>query len=206
MNQLCCCLVTQSCLTLCHARNCSLPGSSVHGILQARILEWVVISFSKESSQPRDQTGISCIGRWILYCWATREGSPVNSYMYTYVPSLLGLPRTPSPNPTLPSRATQSCKLRCLCFMQVPISYLFCTCGVYMSILISQFVQPSPSPTGSTCQWAITSQKSGWSALENLQTINAGRDAERRELFCTVGGKVNWHSHYGDQDGHSLTV
>ena len=45
----------------------SPPGSSVHGILQARILEWVAISFSRESSQPRDQTQVSCIGRQILY-------------------------------------------------------------------------------------------------------------------------------------------
>ena len=50
--------------TLCDPADCSQPGSSIHGILQARILEWVVISFSKESSQPRDQTSISCIGRW----------------------------------------------------------------------------------------------------------------------------------------------
>ena len=48
-------LVTQSCLTLCNLMNCSPPGSSVHGILQARILEWVAISFSRGSSQPRDQ-------------------------------------------------------------------------------------------------------------------------------------------------------
>ena len=47
-------LVTQSCLTLCDLMDCSPPGSSVHGILQARILEWVVISFSRVSSQPRD--------------------------------------------------------------------------------------------------------------------------------------------------------
>ena len=46
--------------------DCNLPGSSVHGILQARILEWVAISFSRGSSQPRDGTLISCIGRWIL--------------------------------------------------------------------------------------------------------------------------------------------
>ena len=48
----------------------SLPGFSVHGILQARILEWVAISYSKGSSQPRDQTYvccISCTGRWVLY-------------------------------------------------------------------------------------------------------------------------------------------
>ena len=51
----------------------SPQGFSVHGISQARILEWVATSFSKRSSWPRDWTRISCIGRWILYCWATRE-------------------------------------------------------------------------------------------------------------------------------------
>ena len=45
----------------CNPMDCSLPGSSVHGILQARILEWVAISFSRESSQPRNQTQVSCI-------------------------------------------------------------------------------------------------------------------------------------------------
>ena len=53
--------------------DCSLPGSSVHGISQARILEWVAISFSRGSSQPKDWTWISCIGRWILYHGPTRE-------------------------------------------------------------------------------------------------------------------------------------
>ena len=49
------------------------PGSSVRSISQARLLEWVTISFSRESSQPRDQTCISHINKWILYCWATRK-------------------------------------------------------------------------------------------------------------------------------------
>ena len=53
----------QSCLTLWNPIDCSLPGSSVHGILQARILEWVAILFSRGSSQPRDRTWVS----WILY-------------------------------------------------------------------------------------------------------------------------------------------
>ena len=48
----------------------ALPGSSVHGISQARILEWVAISFSRRSSPPRDWTRVSCLGRWILYHWA----------------------------------------------------------------------------------------------------------------------------------------
>ena len=45
----------------------ALPGSSVHGIPQVRILEWVAISFSRGSFQPRDQACVTCIGRWILY-------------------------------------------------------------------------------------------------------------------------------------------
>ena len=52
--------VAQSCPTLCNPMDCSLPGSSVHGIFQAIILEWVAISFSRGSSQPRDQTWVSC--------------------------------------------------------------------------------------------------------------------------------------------------
>ena len=51
----------------------SLPGSSIHGISQVRILEWVAISFSRGFSWPRDQIWVSCFGRWILYRWATRE-------------------------------------------------------------------------------------------------------------------------------------
>ena len=54
-------LVTLSCLTLCDPMDCRLPGSSVHGILQARILEWVAISFSRESSRPRDPIQVSGI-------------------------------------------------------------------------------------------------------------------------------------------------
>ena len=53
--------VAQSCPTLCDPIDCSLPGSSIHGIFQARILEWVAISFSRRSSQPRDWTWVSHI-------------------------------------------------------------------------------------------------------------------------------------------------
>ena len=54
--------VAQSCLTLCDPVDCSPPGSSVHGILQATILEWVAISFFRGSSLPRDRTQAPCIG------------------------------------------------------------------------------------------------------------------------------------------------
>ena len=72
----CCCLVAKSCPTLCDPMDCSLPGSSVCRISQARILYWVAISSSGGSSPPRDQIPLSCIsctGRGILYDWATWE-------------------------------------------------------------------------------------------------------------------------------------
>ena len=63
----------QSYLTLCNPMDYSPPGSSVHGILPARILEWVAISFSRGSSQPRDRTQVSCIADRCFILWATRE-------------------------------------------------------------------------------------------------------------------------------------
>ena len=60
----------------------SLPGSSVHEISQARILEWVAISFSRRYSRPRDRTCASCIGRWILNHWATREVTTLKKKMF----------------------------------------------------------------------------------------------------------------------------
>ena len=67
------CLVAQLCPTLCDPINCSLPGSSVHGIFQARILEWVAIPLPKRSSQHRDWTQVSCITSRFFTVWATRE-------------------------------------------------------------------------------------------------------------------------------------
>ena len=70
-----CCMCDQSWPALCNPMDYSPSGSSVHGTSQARILEWVVIPFSRGSSQPRDRTllHISCIGRQILCGWATWE-------------------------------------------------------------------------------------------------------------------------------------
>ena len=61
------------CLTLCNPMDCSPPGSSVNGIFQAKILEWVAISFSRGSSRPRNQTQVSCIAGRRFTIWATRE-------------------------------------------------------------------------------------------------------------------------------------
>ena len=73
-------LVTKSCLTFCNHMDCSPPGSSVHGILQARILEWVIIPFSSGSSQLRDQIQVSCIAGRFFTFWVTREASVSESY------------------------------------------------------------------------------------------------------------------------------
>ena len=66
----CVCVCVQLCSTLQELMDYNLPGSSIHGIFQTRILEWVAISYCSGSSQPRHRTrisNISCIGRWILY-------------------------------------------------------------------------------------------------------------------------------------------
>ena len=65
-------LVAQACPTLCDPVDCSPPGSSVHEILQARILEWVVISYSQGSSTPRDRTQVSCTAGRFFTIWVTR--------------------------------------------------------------------------------------------------------------------------------------
>ena len=69
-------LLIQSYPTLWDPVNYSLPGSSVHGVFQARVLEWIAISSSKGSSPPRDLTWVSCLGRWFFTIWDTREASP----------------------------------------------------------------------------------------------------------------------------------
>ena len=66
--------VAQSCPTLCNPMDCSLQGSSVHGIFQATVLKWIAISFSRGSSQPRDWTWVSRIVGRRFTIWTTREG------------------------------------------------------------------------------------------------------------------------------------
>ena len=89
-------LLVSAVLTLSHSVvsdslwpiDCRPPGSSVHGVFQERILEWLAISFSRGSSQLRDWTCISCIDRWILHHWATWEASlccSMKQIIYKYV-------------------------------------------------------------------------------------------------------------------------
>ena len=78
-------LVTQLCLTLCDSMDYTLPGFSVHRILQARILEWIAIPFSRGSSWSRDQIRVSCIADRFFSIWASRE-IPKNSIFLKSIP------------------------------------------------------------------------------------------------------------------------
>ena len=111
------CVGAQSCPTLCRPKDCSLPGSFVDEISQARIVEWVAISSTRGSSWPRDQTlisCISCIGRWILYHCATWEvlysyqfssvhfsRSVVSDSLRPHESQHIRPPSCPSPTPTV---------------------------------------------------------------------------------------------------------
>ena len=75
-------LVTQSCPTLCYSMDFSSPISSAHGILQARILDWVAIPFSKRSSQPRDWSQVSSIAGRFFTVWATRQAPVIHIHNF----------------------------------------------------------------------------------------------------------------------------
>ena len=77
-----CVLLAQSCPTLCDPTDCSPPGFSVHGILQARILEWIAIPFSRGTSQPRNRTLVSCVAGRFFTVWAT--GTPFRYMICKY--------------------------------------------------------------------------------------------------------------------------
>ena len=81
-------LVAQSCPTLCDPMNCSPSASYVHGILQARILEWVAMPFSRGSSWPRNQTRVSCISGRFFTVWATSEAFQLNDLEQIFCPLL----------------------------------------------------------------------------------------------------------------------
>ena len=89
----------QSCLTLCDPMACSPPGSSIHRIFQVRILEWVAISYSMGSSQPRERTHVSCVScldRQILSHCATWEAPFTSSWLWIGASLVAQLVKNPS--------------------------------------------------------------------------------------------------------------
>ena len=100
-----CVLGTQLCPTLSKPTDCSPPGSSDHGILQVRILEWVAIPFSRGSSQLRDQSQVSCTAGGFFTLWATRGAlNPPVVLLRQNVSGGQGLPHITQPlnSPLLP--------------------------------------------------------------------------------------------------------
>ena len=114
---MCACSVAQSCLTLCISKDCISPGSSVHGISQARIMQWVAIFFSRGTSQPREPTCVfrsSCIvGRFI-----TTE--PQYCKIYLHPRNICRAPTFICPNPCIVGLA-----LNCFSFFCLTNSKLF---------------------------------------------------------------------------------
>ena len=142
----CCCLVSKLCPTPCNTMRCGPPGSPDHGICQAGILEWVVISFSRGSSWPRQRTCVSCIGRWILYHWATRETWGVcrtgekrrlKAALFWEIPGpgILGLPHLSVPQWALPSGSKT---VMPSCFLGYDL-----TAGLSLVSLVAQCKEPA---------------------------------------------------------------
>ena len=106
--------VVQSYLTLCDPMDCSLSGSSIHGIFQAKVLEWVAISFSRGSSQLRYQTWVSHIVGRRFTVWVTREVLPLKKVL-----------NTPKLAPSLNKKDTVRPCDNCCSFLIVPLLFFF---------------------------------------------------------------------------------
>ena len=145
------------CPTLSDPVDCSPPGSSVHEILQARILEWVAVPFSRRSSRARDWTQVSCIAGVFFTVWAAREA----------LVCLGKSPLTPSEarweiDEQKKSDKTVATKLccSCLCYIQANLPLLFqgfWTCMSYFSGYWSKSQRDKPLPTSSLWKWRFTS-------------------------------------------------
>ena len=120
------CMHAQLGLILCYPLDCRCPGSSVHGIIPGRMLEWVAISSSRGSSGPRDWTCVSCsscIGRWILYHWATWAVAVFYPWIMSNSLQPHGLQHARVPRPSLSPRVCSiSCPLSQWCHPTVSSS------------------------------------------------------------------------------------
>ena len=144
----------------CDLMDCRPPSSSVHGISQARILEWVSISFSTGSSWARDWGHISCIGRWILYHWATRE---VPTLMISSIQFSLSV-MSDSSRPHGPQHARPPCPL--------PTARLY----------------SNSSPLSRWCHPTISSSVVPFSYC--LQSFPASGSFQISQLFISVGQNI----------------
>ena len=185
--------VAQSCPTLCDPMDCSLPGSSVHGIFQAIVLEWVAISFSKGSSQPRDRTRVSCIVDRRFTIWATEDTCTLMS-----TSELFTIARTWK-KPRWPLADEWIRKLWYIYTMEYSVQF---SCSVVSDSLRPHELQhtrpPCPSPTPGVhsnsrpssrwCHPAISSSVVPFSSC--LQSLPASESFPMGQLFAWGGQRT----------------
>ena len=198
------CLVTKLCPTL-FSMDYGLPDTSVHGISQARILEWSAISFSRGSFWPRDWTNIFCIGRQILYHWATREVQYLLSVQFSHSVISDSLPphepqhtRPPGPSPT-PRVHPNPCPLSWWCHPTIsssvipfsscpqsfpasgsfPMSQLFTSGGQSIGVSASTSVLPMNTLDCSPLGWT------GWISLQSkgLSRVFSNTIVQKHQFF-----------------------
>ena len=158
--------VSQSCLTLCNPTDCSLSGSSVHGISQPRILGWVAISYSRRYSQPKDQNLVSCVS------WTDSVQSSCSVVSDSLRPHESQYARPPCPSPT-PGVYSNPCPLSQWCHPTIsssvihfsscpqsfpasgsfPMSQLFTSGGQSIGVSASTSVLPTNTQDWSPLRW-----------------------------------------------------
>ena len=182
--------VAQSCPTLCDPMDCSLPGSSVHGIFQAIVLEWVAISFFKGSSRPRDRTQVSHIVDRCFTIWATEDTCTLMS-----ISELFTIARTWK-KPRWPLADEWIRKLWYIYTVEYSVQF---SCSVVSDSLQPHELQhakpPCPSPTPGVhsnsrpssrwCHPAISSSVIPFSSC--LQSLPASESFQMSQLFAWGG-------------------
>ena len=222
----------QSCLTAWDTMDCSPPGSSVHGIHQAIVAEWVVIPSSRESYWPRDQTLIiSSIVRQILHPSATLEAHihmcSVSSFQFSHSvisnslqPHDLQHARPPCPSPT-PRIHSNSCPLSQWCHPAISSSVVpFSSCSqsspssgtfpksqffTWAGQSIGVSALPSALPMN-THDWSLL-EWTGWTSLQSkgLSSVFSNSTVQKYQLFgAQLSSQSNSHIHTWPLKNHTL--
>ena len=212
--------VAQSCPTLCDAMDCSLPRSSIHGIFQARVLEWVTISFSRGSSRPRDQTQVSHIVSKMLYRlshqgsrWAVDRSDQISCSVVSDSlrphESQHTRPPCPSPTPGVHSDShpwSQWCHPAISSFVipfsscpqflpaseSFPVSQLFAWGSQSTGVSALASFLPKKSQGWSPSQWT------GWISLQSkgLSRVFSNTTVQKHQFFGTQpSSQSNSHIH-----------
>ena len=208
------CSVVQLYPTLCNSMDCSPPGSSVRGILKAKILEWVTISSSRGSSQHRGQTQVSHIARGFFTIWATREthwvtwGAPKKrsvQFSHSVVSNSLRPHRLQHARPPCPSWTprvySDSCLLSRWCHPTISSSVIpFSSClqsfPASGSFQKSQFYASGGQSIGVSALTSVFPMNiqdwfplgwTGWISLQSkgLSRVFSNTTVQKHQFFCT---------------------